>query len=112
MNRKGRPNTLGIGKALLRKQRREVCSASLEAFGRTYLPGHFQAPPSPMHKELFSLLEEITVGHQARVAGHSKLRLLRTSFSTLAFLVRLRREQRCAPAVFGSGQPRPGNRAE
>ena len=38
--------------------RRQTAQASPLHFAQAYLPAHFRLPPSPMHRKLFTLLEE------------------------------------------------------
>lgn len=38
---------------------REAGRASLSAFAKLYLPHHVGRPPSPMHLEIFSMLESL-----------------------------------------------------
>jgi hypothetical protein len=52
----------------LKQTRREVCSKSVWAFAKTYLPEVFQLPPSIMHKEVSSLLERMINQRGTRLA--------------------------------------------
>ena len=61
----------------LSRLRRETAEASFHAFCLTYLPAHFRIEPSPMHLDLFAMLQEATVQRGARLAvaaprGHAK----------------------------------------
>lgn len=53
----------------LRAERREAGRRSLQVFGRLYLADHVTKPPSRMHQELYSLLEELPEGGHLAVAG-------------------------------------------
>ena len=57
--------------------RRELARDSLEMFVQAYLPAHFRLPPSPMHVELFEMLQNASHRRNARIAvaaprGHAK----------------------------------------
>ncbi len=61
----------------LSELRRQACAGSLMAFARAYLPANFNLAPSPMHRELVSLLQQATRQRGARLAiaaprGHAK----------------------------------------
>ena len=65
--------------------RRERASHSPVAFGRTYLPHHFETKPSPMHAEIDGLLKEASIDRGARFAiaaprGHAKSTLVTLSY--------------------------------
>ncbi len=52
----------------LRQARRDVCSKSIWAFAKNYLPGVLQLPPSIMHKEVSLLLEQMISERGKRLA--------------------------------------------
>ena len=71
----------------LRERRRQLGRASLKAFCKLYLARHFSKPCSPMHDEMFALLESATKERRARLAiaaprGHAK-----TTVVSLAYLL-------------------------
>ncbi len=44
----------------LRAVRRQSCADSPALFAQTYLPHHLKIEPSPMHGEIFELLQQAT----------------------------------------------------
>jgi len=63
--------------AELSRQRRAIASASAEQFARVYLDQYFELPPSPMHTELFGMLQAASESRGQRIAvaaprGHAK----------------------------------------
>ncbi len=75
--------------------RREAGRKCLQVFAKTYLPAHFTVPPSSMHVELISMLEEATRKRNARLAiaaprGHAKSTLV--SFAYALWCICYKRE--------------------
>ena len=73
--------THGSAAAEIRSQistlRHRVGKTSLHAFSRTYLSAHFRLPPSAMHRDIFAMLETVSLERNARIAvaaprGHAK----------------------------------------
>ena len=65
--------------------RRAAAENSFRTFCLTYLPGYFRSEPSPMHVELFTLLERATEARGARIAvaaprGHAKTSIVSTAY--------------------------------
>jgi predicted phage terminase large subunit-like protein len=65
--------------------RRDTASRSIEVFAKLYLGAHVTLPPSPMHKELFQLLEQAVSERNARIAvaaprGHAKSTVVSLAF--------------------------------
>lgn len=61
----------------LRTFRRQSCADSPALFAQTYLGHHFKVEPSPMHGEIFELLQQATTQRGAKLAiaaprGHAK----------------------------------------
>src|SRR5437868_6781036 len=65
-----------------------MCEGSLALFARTYLGHHFQLAPSPMHQELFGLLQDASTQDRPRrlaiaaPRGHAK-----TTVASLAYVL-------------------------
>ncbi len=64
--------THGSAAAEIRSQistlRRGVGKTSLHVFSRTYLSAHFRLPPSSMHRDIFVMLETVSLERNARIA--------------------------------------------
>ncbi len=61
----------------LSRVRRMMAAASPYSFAQTYLQHHTKVAPSPMHLELYKLLQEASTARQQRIAiaaprGHAK----------------------------------------
>lgn len=73
------------GLAAARALRKQVCQNSLAAFLRLYLPHYCAQPFSPMHQELFTMLEPMARQRNQRVAiaaprGHAKSTIVSLAF--------------------------------
>src|SRR5688572_12777645 len=65
--------------------RRQLAASSPQKFAQCYLGHHFKHPPSPMHLEIFGLLQNMIVKRSQRIAiaaprGHAKSTIVSESF--------------------------------
>ncbi len=76
---------LALISAEIVQARRNTGAQSPQQFAEAYLQSHCNLPFSRMHEEIFSLLKEITVKRNARVAiaaprGHAKSTIISLAY--------------------------------